>query len=372
MRFLISEIMALTTPGPYPEYGSSQVFANWTIRISGIKDYSDYSRSLDLKTGIHTTTYVANGNKYTTEAFCTYPDGVCVHRITTNGVMPPITVGLSNKLRDPGLLNTTCGDGWLRFKGVTQHGPPEGMKFDSITRALGNDLKTKCKCGGSRLDISAPKGQKSVVLVLGGGTNFDQRNGNAASRYSFKGEDPAAYVEKVTKDAAAKSYDDLLKGHLDDFQALEGAFSLELPDKLSSASRDTAKVIEEYVWDGPDDPWLDNMIFDYGRYLLISASRENSLPAGLQGRWVEKLNADWGADIHADINIEMNYWLAEQTGLSVTAQALYNYLELNLVPRGSDTAKLLYNAPGWVTHTEMNIFGWTAMKDAPYWASCES
>lgn len=364
--------MALTTPGPYPEYGSNQVFANWTISISGVKDYSNYSRSLDLKTGVHTTSYVANGDKYTTETFCSYPDGVCVHRITTSGTMPAITVGLSNKLRDQGLLNTTCGDGWLRFKGVTQHGPPEGMKFDSITRTVGGgNQKTNCICGGKGLKITAAKGQKSVVLVLGGGTNFDQSKGNAANKYSFKGEDPAAYVDKVTNAAAGKAYDKLLEAHLDDFQALESAFSLQLPDTLGSAGKDTANIINEYAWDGPEDPWLDNLIFDYGRYLLITASRQDSLPAGLQGRWVEKLNADWGADIHADINIEMNYWLAEQTGLSVTSQALYNYLELNLVPRGSDTAKLLYNAPGWVTHTEMNIFGWTAMKDAPYWASCE-
>jgi alpha-L-fucosidase 2 len=106
--------------------------------------------------------------------------------------------------------------------------------------------------------------------------------------------------------------------------------------------------------------------------MLITSSRDNSLPANLQGRWAEQLSPAWSADYHANINLQMNYWAADQTGLTKTQPALWNYMQDTWVPRGTETARLLYNASGWVTHSEMNIFGHTAMKDDATWADCES
>ena len=180
-------------------------------------------------------------------------------------------------------------------------------------------------------------------------------------------------MNKVTSAAASKSYERLLRAHLRDYQALESAFSLNLPDPNGSADKETADLISAYTADrSTGDPFVEALLFDYSRHLLISSSRPGSLPANLQGRWTEELNPAWSADYHANINLQMNYWAADQTGLGSTQDALWDYMELNWVPRGSETARLLYDADGWVVHNEMNIFGFTAMKEGASWANCKS
>lgn len=352
-------------------YGSYQTLGNLTVAIDGIDQYTNYKRSLDLKTGVHTATYKANGAKLTTEVFCSYPDEVCVYSVSSAGTLPDLTLGLENGLVDQGLLNVTCGEGYVRLAGVTQSGPPGGLKYDSMARVTrGSGATTECS-DDSSLKISVPKG-KSVTIVLGAGTDFDQSKGNAGNDFSFKGVDPAQYVENTTSTAASKSYKNLLGGHLDDYQALESAFSLDLPDPNSSADKETSVLISEYSANSTGDPFLEALLFDYSRHMLISSSRPGSLPANLQGRWTEELSPAWSADYHANINLQMNYWAADQTGLRETQDALWDYMELNWVPRGSETAKLIYDADGWVVHNEMNIFGFTAMKDGASWANCKS
>ena len=138
-----------------------------------------------------------------------------------------------------------------------------------------------------------------------------------------------------------------------DFSALTNKFTLYLPDTLGSEERETAEIISELQATGPSDPFLDGLLFDYSRYLLISSSRDNSLPANLQGRWTEDIKPSWSSDYHANINLQMNYWPADQTGLTETQGALWDYMRYNWVPRGTETARLLYNASGWVTHLSL-------------------
>ena len=358
--------------GAGENYGSYQVLANLTVAVDGVGDgYTNYKRSLDLTTGVHTTTYEANGDTLTTSVFCSYPDGVCVYQVSTTGTLPGLTLGLENGLREESLLDVTCDTNHVRLAGVTQSGPPEGMKYDSIARVATCSGATTT-CSGSALKISVPAEQKSVTIVVGAGTNFDQSKGNADNNFSFKGVDPAANVEKVTSAAAEKCYDDLLKNHLGDYQALASAFSLDLPDPNSSANKETSSLISEYKADGTGDPFLEALLFDYSRHMLISSSRPGSLPANLQGRWTEEISPAWSADYHANINLQMNYWAADQTGLKETQDGLWDYMELNWVPRGSETAKLLYDGDGWVVHNEMNIFGFAAMRAGAGYANCKS
>jgi alpha-L-fucosidase 2 len=316
------------------------------------------------------------GAELTTSVFCSYPDHVCVYHVSTTSttLLLELTLGFENTLVEKNLLDVTCGDDYVRLRGVTQAGPPEGLKYDSIARVTRDShAATRCSEDGSSLSISTRKGQKTVTVVVGAGTNFDQTKGNAEHDYSFKGADPAAYVKKATSAAASKKYEHLLRAHLRDYQALESAFSLNLPDPNGSAEKETADLISAYTADrSTGDPFVEALLFDYSRHLLISSSRPGSLPANLQGRWTEELNPAWSADYHANINLQMNYWAADQTGLGLTQDALWDYMELNWVPRGSETARLLYDADGWVVHNEMNIFGFTAMKEGASWANCKS
>lgn len=282
--------------------------------------------------------------------------------------------GFENVLVEANLFNVTCGDQYVKGVGVTQLGPPLGMKYESIARITGRPgctiPATECSDDGS-LSVTVPVGQKTLTIVIGAETNFDQSKGNTESGYSFRGVDPHEYVEQVTNDAAKQGRRRLLEGHLEDYQTLQGSFTFDLPDPNNSAQKETAALIQEYDSDGPGDPFLEALLFDYARHLLITSSREDSLPANLAGRWTEELWPAWSGDYHANINLQMNYWAADQTGLSRTQDALWNYMEKTWVPRGSETAQLLYNASGWVVHNEMNIFGHTAMKNAASWAFCE-
>jgi alpha-L-fucosidase 2 len=242
------------------------------------------------------------------------------------------------------------------------------MKYEARAKAS-SGATTTCSNDGT-LTITPSKGSKSLTIVFSADTNYDQKMGNAQHNYSFKGKDAGPGVEDAATKASKTAYRDLLAKHVSDYSSLFSAFTLQLPDPNGSIDKDTASAISQYSVDGQGDPFVEGLLFDYSRYMLITSSRDNSLPANLQGRWAEQLSNAWSADYHANINIQMNYWAADQTGLAKTQPALWNYMQDTWVPRGTETAKLLYDAPGWVTHSEMNIFGHTAMKNDATWANC--
>ncbi|KAL5335061.1 alpha-fucosidase A [Aspergillus crustosus] len=365
-------------------YGSNRVLGNLTITFDGADSYASYSRSLDLSDGIHTTVFTTgkgkDKTKFESSIFCSYPDQVCVYHLELKSKhkLPVVTVGLDNILVDQTLLQSSCESGSkskgknavLRHSGITQIGPPEGMRYAAVARADPRSAESACSADGA-LRIS-PRG-RDLTIVISAKTNYDQKAGNRASGWSFKGEDPELLVEKISESAVSRGYTSLLSRHVKDYQSLMGAFSLELlpeHNKNQDEEKDTAELISTYIFDNTSgNPFLETLLFDYARHLLLSSSRANSLPANLQGRWTDALTAAWSADYHANINLQMNYWVADQTGLAETQHALWNYMQDTWVPRGTETARLLYNASGWVVHNEMNIFGYTAMKEGVGWAN---
>ncbi|CAN9114535.1 unnamed protein product [Alternaria alternata] len=360
-------------------YGSYQVLGNLSVTIPSLvdADVANYTRTLDLSNGIHTTSFSLNGSHIETEAFCSFPDQVCVYTVRSSNGLPAVEVRLDNELVDPELRNATCvsgngtESGYLRLGGVTELGPPEGMRYDAIARvASGSNVNTRCDSSTNLLTIASGNGTNSVMIVLGAETNYDAKKGTPESDYSFRGEDPGPAVEATTSNAATKTLSGLLKRHIDDFTSLTGRFALSLPDHLKSSQTPTSEVIARYNANNTaGDPYVENLLFDYAQYLFISSSRPGSLPPNLQGRWSEGLWAAWSADYHANINLQMNHWTADQTGLTDLQSPLWDYMTDNWVPRGSETAELLYGAPGWVVHNEMNIFGHTGMKSGAEWAN---
>lgn len=264
------------------------------------------------------------------------------------------------------LTNVTCGTGYTRLRGITQESI--GLQFDSIARVTGN-LSSSCSEAGS-LTVIPAAGQRTATVVLSAESNFNQTKGSAESNYSFKGEDPGPVVEATTAIAAARAYGDLLFDHIQDYSSLMGLFNLSIPDTAGSAVIETSELLARYE-KGTADPFLESLMFDYSRHLLVSSSREGSLPANLQGRWTESLSPAWSADYHANINIQMNYWGADATGLTSLSRPAFEYMAQNWAPRGSETAQLLYNGSGWVVHNEMNIFGYTGIKNDAQWANCK-
>ncbi|KAJ6102963.1 Alpha-L-fucosidase [Penicillium sp. IBT 16267x] len=249
---------------------------------------------------------------------------------------------------------------------MTGHLAQPGMQFVGMSQAV---QPTGAKC--NRGYIILPEGSKdtSVTIVVGAGSNYDQTRGNKAAGFSFRGVDPTTAVKKTVSIAASRSFEEILARHIQDHHALFSIFSLNLPDTFNSSNIETAQVISNYnITTG--DPWLECLLVDYGRYLLIGSSREKSLPANLQGKWAVDQDPAWSADYHADINIQMNYWAAPQVGLGSLQQCLWDFIEQTWVPYGEESANLLYGAPNGscVLHDEINTFGYTAMKNDAVWA----
>lgn len=348
---------------PISSYGSYTSLANLTIDVDGIETYSSYFRGLDLASGVHSVNFHSGKQNYNTSILCSEPDDVCVYRMSSDLPLPKVSFGLQNNFLDSNLFTTTCDRGRLQISG--QLAQP-GMKFIGIVQSTHDKGLI---CSGSHLELLANSSITELTIVFGAGTNYDQKKGNKAAGYTFRGVDPAPAVKKTVSTAASSSFENILERHRKDYESLFDSFELVLPDTAKSSSIETAKLLSEYDTDN-GNPFLESLFVDFGRYLLISSSRENSLPANLQGRWAELQNPAWSADYHANINLQMNYWAAPQVGLGALQQPLWDYIEDTWVPYGQETARLIYGAlnGSWAVHDEINIFGYTGMKNEATWA----
>ena len=355
------------------------MFANLSVVVGGVSSATSFNRSLDFQTGLHTTSYTANdGNDYTSTAYCSYPDQVCVYSLSSSAALPSITISLENQLTSaPYSASCNPKDPSVILSGITQAGPPLGMQYEGKAQLSAGTGKRTAHCSGSSLVVPSDGKTRALSLVIGAATNYDQKAGTSESNYSFAlpGSDKndtnsllGPIISAVTSPAAAKSESTLRQAHIADYHGLASQFTLDLPDTAGSSGLETSVLINQYNSSGEGDPYLESTIFSLGRHLFISSSRDNSLPTNLAGKWSETIEAAWGADYHSNINFQMNHWGVDQTGLGSLQAAVWNYIEDTWVPRGTETAQLLYGAPGWVTHDEMNIFGHTAMKDVAQWA----
>jgi len=302
--------------------------------------------------------------------YCSYPDSVCVYQLNSHDSLPTIHVSFENQQSNDSLVSSSCSTSsrTASFLGITQANI--GMLYRAEARVVGKVASLSCSSG--ILTIRPSLKQRSLTFVIAAGTSYAESEGTVATNFSFKGPDPGDYITTVAASAAAKGSKALLQRHIADYSALSSRFILNLPDTAGSAGKPTAELIAAYqgTENITSDPYYESSQFDYGRHLFISSSRQNSLPPNLQGKWAYGLENAWGADYHANINLQMNHWGVDQTGLGELQEALWRYMDETWVPRGTETAKLLYDAPGWVTHDEMNIFGHTGMKTGDeYWAN---
>jgi alpha-L-fucosidase 2 len=162
---------------------------------------------------------------------------------------------------------------------------PVGMRYDAIARVIGGGHSSYC----SNTTFGTPnipfiRETRSIGFIICAGTNYNQTKGNAASGFSFRGDGPGPYVEKVISAAVAKSITILSNAHIKDYQILSEAFSLELPDPSNSAGVETSILINQYTLNDTGDPLLEPLLSNYSRHLFISPSRHNSLPPNLQCR----------------------------------------------------------------------------------------
>lgn len=316
----------------------------------------DYYRELDMETGIVKVHYTDAGVKMTREVFMSYPDHAMVMKLSAN---KPGHVSVEAKLKSPYKKGTSVAGNKLSIDGTWSYLPKtdfwliskvegEGLKFRTSIIAMPESGKLSST--DSSLVIT---GANSVTFVLTTATSF--------VNYKDISGDPSAKVEEILNRVKGKDFAALKETHLKDFTTLMGRVNLKIGDPQLNIKPTNERVAS--LKKGNSDIDLLAKIFQFGRYILVTSSRTGSEPANLQGRWNEDLLPNWGSKYTININTEMNYWPAEVTNLSECTPPLFNMIK-DLAENGALTAKVYYNAGGWVAHHNTDLWRGTAPVDA--------
>jgi len=325
------------------------------FKVSG-DSIKDYYRELNMETGIVKVNYTDGKVKITREVFMSYPDHAMVMKISADKLGK---ISLEAKLKSPFIDETIASENKLTMKGTWKYLPVKdswliakvegpGMKFQ--TALVAKPDKGELVTTDSSLIIT---NSNSVTFILTIGTSF----------LNFKdiSGDPAASCEKILASASDKDYETLKNIHLKDFKELMTRVHLKIGDPLMNKKPTDERIAD--LKKGLNDPELLSKIFQFGRYILVSSSRAGSEPANLQARWNQDLLPNWGSKYTININTEMNYWPAEITNLSETHIPLFHMIK-DLSENGAKTAKIYYNAGGWVAHHNTDLWRGTAPVDA--------
>jgi alpha-L-fucosidase 2 len=353
---LVKYIKALM--GDKTDFGSYQSLGNINIEFKSA-EYTNYRRELDIDRAVMNISYTQNGVNYKREYFISHPDNVLAIRLTAN---KPKSLSRTIFITTPQkVVNITAENGMITMTGQPDDQKDTGLKFAQ---------QIKVKVTGGQMKVEGDKlmidNADEILVLSSAATNYQQCTDDSFNYFS--NENPLIKVQNTIKGIAQKSYADLLRTHIKDYQSLYNRMSLSLAGAANASSKMTNQLLTDYKANTnipAENLYLEQLYYQYGRYLLISSSRKNSLPANLQGIWAEGLNPPWSADYHTNINIQMNYWLAEQTNLGDCHLPAIEYTK-SLVPRGRYTANFYYcksdGSPvrGWVIHHENNIWGNTA------------
>ncbi|MDW7692908.1 glycoside hydrolase family 95 protein [Flammeovirgaceae bacterium SG7u.111] len=303
------------------------------------EEVTKYSRTLDAYTGIGTVSYTIGNAQYTREYFCSHPNDLIAIRYTAKKAKMDLIIQVStlHKVKSVKAENNT-----IVLTGEVS------MVLDNIHYQ--QLVKIDIKDGEllPQMDGSVKlKGTSDVKIYLAAYTDY------LPVYPSFKGHNYVAESEKTMEIAMKAGYDKLKKSHVRDVTSLMDRCQLELDYKPSGLTTD--KLVERGA-----SLELENLYFNYSRYLQLSCSRTAPVPSNLQGLWNGYLKPAWNSDYHNDINVAMNYWMVETANLSASFHPYKEWLKV-LAESGNYTAKEAFGIQkGWTTGVNGNVFGFTA------------
>jgi len=347
----------------YPvEQMKYQALANLVLNFHDTTPAANYRRALDLDTAVVTTTYERGGVRYTREVFVSPVDQVVVVRLTADR---PGSISFTAQLQ--GCRNEAHSNYATDYFRMDGHGPDglvvrgKSADYMGVEGKLRYEARLKAVAAGGAVSVDwdelSVKNADAVTLLVAAATNF--------VNYKDVSGDPAARVEAVMKAAAGKTFDVIRAAHVKEHQRLFRRVALRLPATPNSALPTNERLKNA---DGTNDPALAALVFQFGRYLLISASRPGTQPANLQGLWNKDQNPMWDSKYTTNINTEMNYWPAEVGNLSECAGPLFKMIG-ELTDQGSQVAREHYGAGGWVFHQNTDLWRVAAPMDGPSWGT---
>lgn len=309
---------------------------------------TDYRRSLSLDEAVSSVSFNSGGVNYKREYFATNPDNVLVLRLTADK-QKSITMNMGLDLMRQADLSVENNQ--LVFTGKVDfplHGPG-GVCFEGRIAVLADNGEVKMEQSGVSI-----KEADAVTLIVD-------------VRTDYKSPDYKTLCADGVEKAAAKSYDELKQAHIKDYNTLYNRVSIHFGQDANRAM--PTDVRWKQVKEGKTDTGLDALFFQYGRYLTIASSRENSpLPIALQGFFNDNkaCNMGWTNDYHLDINTEQNYWAANVGNLAECNAPLFTYIK-DLAHHGAKTAEVVYGCKGWTAHTTANVWGYTPASSTIIW-----
>ena len=307
-----------------------------------------YNRELDISRAVGKIQYESEKGKYEREFFASNPDHIIVYQMkSTDGELLNFDLSLTRKDNRSGRGSSFC-DGTEVLDGnkirlYGKQGGDHGIAFELLVQVRTKNGKISRM--GSHLLV---EDAKEATLFI-------------TARTSFRSEHPLQWCMDVLSNAEKESYGTLQERHIKDYLSYYEKSNLKLNCKDSYEHLTTPERLEQ-MRNGIEDIELINTYYNFARYLLISSSREGSLPSNLQGIWNEEFEPMWGSKYTININIEMNYWIAEKTGLSKLHMPLLEHLQ-RMYPHGKDVAEKMYGIDGFCCHHNTDIWGDCAPQD---------
>ena len=330
-----------------------QTIGSLIIEASDHENAKNYYRDLDLERAVATTRYQVDGVNFQREVFASFPDRVIIVRFTAD---KPGELNFKVSYDSP-LQSTVRKQGKklvLRGKGGDHEGVKGVIEVETQSQVIAEGGKVSLTDKYISVEHAT-----AATLYIAAATNF-------VNYHNVKGNE-SKKASALLAGAMKKEYSEALKAHTDYYQSQFNRVSLSLGgENTKTAKQETVKRIAGFSQG--NDPALAALMFQYGRYLLISSSQSGGQPANLQGIWNHQLNAPWDGKYTININTEMNYWPAEVTNLSETHEPLFGLVQ-DLSVTGRETARTMYGCNGWVAHHNTDIWRVTGPVDKAFYGT---
>jgi alpha-L-fucosidase 2 len=330
--------------------GNYQPFGDLFIDTPDLAGVAGYRRKLDLSDAVHRTVFTSNGVKFTREVFSSHPDKVLVIRLTAD---KPGAISGTIRLTDMHKAKISASGDTLTATGSLEN----GLAYESRVQVLPE--KGKLSVNGSNLTLDQAD---AATILLAAATDF----ANSPAQ-NWRGEKPGPKLDDILAAASGKPFEQLKSAHVADHQSLFGRVKANF-----GLSRDDLPTDQRLVaYQKTVDPGLDALFFQFGRYLMIASSRPGGLPANLQGIWNQDMKPAWYSGYTTNINVEMNYWLAEPTNLSECHQPFFDWLRNLSTVRKKNAQPAIAAKRGWTAYSTNNPMGgnstWGIHRPGPAW-----
>ena len=320
------------------------------ISFPGHNDFTDYYRELDIETAVTKTIYKVGSVTYTREVFASKPDNAIIIRLKAD---KPYSLNFTTSFASGHKTSSVSSPAKnsLALAGLTSdHEGVKGMvKFYSLLK-----IKTEGGTVAAVDSVINVTNANEATLFISIATNFINYKNISGDEIKLSND----YLNK----AFIKSYSDLLKAHVTSYQKYFNRVKLDL-GVTDAVKKPTDLRLREFAT--TTDPQFAALYFQFGRYLLISASQPGGQPATLQGIWNDKMNPPWDSKYTININTEMNYWPAEPTNLTEMHEPLVQMVK-ELSETGRQTAKDMYGVGGWTTHHNTDLWRITGPVDGVF------